>query len=124
TMLAHYLIDADARHGMDVLAENYLVYTCMPITDLIGKKGKNQGNMRDVPLKLATDYAAEDADVTWQLSEVFRPLLVEQEAHELAQKVEFPLVYVLAQMEREGVFVDVPFLKDYSLKLEEEVLEV
>lgn len=124
TMIAHYLIDADARHGMDVLAENYLGYTCQPITDLIGKKGKNQGNMRDVPVNLATDYAAEDADITWQLSEVFRPLLIELGAQDLALNVEFPLIYVLAQMEQEGVFVDVPFLKEYSLKLEQEVLEV
>lgn len=124
TMIAHYLIDADARHGMDVLAENYLGYTCQPITDLIGKKGKNQGSMRDVPVNVAADYAAEDADITWQLSEVFRPLLIELEAEDLAQEVEFPLIYVLAQMEQEGVFVDVPFLKEYSLKLEEEVSEV
>src|SRR5690606_24923197 len=102
TMIAHYLIDADSRHNMDVLAENYLGYTCMPITDLIGKKGKKQGNMRDVPVEVISDYACEDADITFQLSEVFRPLLKEHEAHDLAQKVEFPLVYVLAGMEREG----------------------
>lgn len=123
TMIAHYLIDADSRHSMDVLAENYLGYTCRPISDLIGKKGKKQGNMRDVALEVISDYACEDADITFQLSEVFRPLLKEYEAHDLAQKVEFPLVYVLAQMERVGVFVDVPFLQDYSIKLEKEVLE-
>lgn len=123
TMIAHYLIDADSRHNMDVLAENYLGYTCMPITDLIGKKGKNQGNMRDVPIEVVAEYAGEDADITFQLSQVFRPLLQEHEAHDLAQKVEFPLVYVLAAMEREGVFIDVPFLQEYSVKLEAEIVE-
>lgn len=124
TMIAHYLIDADSRHGMDVLAENYLGYTCMPITDLIGKKGKKQGSMRDVAPSTVVEYAGEDADITWQLSEVFRPLLKEHNAHDLAEGVEFPLIYVLAQMEKEGVFVDVDFLHDYSKKLLKEIVEV
>lgn len=123
TMIAHYLLDADTRHGMDVLAENYLGYTPMPITNLIGPKGKKQKNMRDVPIELISQYAAEDADITLKLSEVFKPQLMEYEAFELANKVEFPLVYVLAQMEREGVFIDVPFLQEYSLKLGAEILE-
>lgn len=123
TMIAHYLIDADSRHNMDVLAENYLGYTCMPITDLIGKRGKKQGNMRDVAVELVKDYACEDADITFQLSEVFKSLLEEHEAHHLAKEVEFPLIYVLSGMEREGVFIDVPFLLEYSEKLERELLE-
>ena len=71
TLIAHYLINPDRRHGMDILASSYLNYEPQPITDLIGKKGKNQGNMRDVSLKDQTQYAVEDADITWQLKHYF-----------------------------------------------------
>ncbi|HWK57708.1 MAG TPA: DNA polymerase I [Parapedobacter sp.] len=117
TMLAHYLIDPDTRHGMDMLAENYLGYTPVPITDLIGPKGKKQGNMQDVDLAAITEYAAEDADITLQLKAVFEPLLDQAEAAALAREVEFPLVHVLADMERCGVKVDVPVLKQLSESL-------
>lgn len=88
TMLAHYLIDPDTRHGMDVLAENYLNYSPVSITELIGEKGKKQGNMRDVEVEKVKEYAAEDADITLQLKNVFQPLLVETNTMQLAQDIE------------------------------------
>lgn len=121
TMLAHYLIDPDTRHNMDVLAENYLGYTPISITTLIGPKGKNQGTMRDVPVEKVVDYAAEDADVTLQLAEVFSPLLKQLNAAELAEKIENPLIFVLADMEKEGVRIDMDTLITYSAELEIEI---
>ena len=118
TMLAHYLIDPDTRHNMDVLSENYLGYTPISITTLIGPKGKNQGTMRDVPVETVVDYAAEDADVTLQLANVFKPILKELSAEELVTNIENPLVYVLADIEKEGVRIDVDTLVNYSKELE------
>lgn len=117
TMLAHYLIDADARHGMDVLAENYLQYSPVSITELIGKKGKTQGSMRDVAVDVVKEYAAEDADITLQLKEVFEPMLSATQASDLASSVENPLVYVLADMEFEGVKIDKEVLSQLSKEL-------
>ena len=117
TMLAHYLIDADARHGMDVLAENYLQYSPVSITELIGKKGKTQGSMRDVAVDVVKEYAAEDADITLQLKEVFEPMLTATQASDLASDVENPLVYVLADMEFEGVKIDKEVLAQLSIEL-------
>ncbi|MFW0714839.1 DNA polymerase I [Pedobacter sp. N23S346] len=121
TMLAHYLIDPDTRHGMDVLSENYLNYSPISITKLIGPKGKNQGTMRDVPVEDVVDYAAEDADVTLQLAHIFEPKLVELNAAKLAEEIENPLVYVLADIEKEGVRIDMDTLKTYSAELEIEI---
>lgn len=121
TMLAHYLIDPDTRHNMDVLAENYLGYTPISITTLIGAKGKAQGNMRDVPVENVVDYAAEDADVTLQLAHVFEPLLKEKNAIKLAEEIENPLVYVLADIEKEGVKIDIETLNAYSVELQQEI---
>lgn len=121
TMLAHYLIDPDTRHGMDILAETYLNYSPIPISDLIGPRGKNQGNMRDVDVDKATAYAGEDADITWQLHEKLHPLLHETHTLDLAQQVEFPLIYVLAEVEKNGVKVDTDTLKTFSKELEKEV---
>jgi DNA polymerase-1 len=118
TMLAHYLIDPDTRHNMDILSENYLGYQPISITALIGPKGKNQGTMRDVPVEKVVDYAAEDADVTLQLANVFEPMLKKQNAFELAANVENPLVYVLADIEKEGVRIDMDTLQNYSKELE------
>jgi len=118
TMLAHYLIDPDTRHGMDMLAENYLAYTPISITELIGPRGKKQGNMQDVDIETIKEYAAEDADITLQLKAVFEPLLDQAEATELARNVEFPLVQVLAAMEQNGVNIDVPVLRQLSESLE------
>src|SRR5690606_32806615 len=91
--------------------------TPVPITELIGPRGKKQGSMQDVDIAAITEYAAEDADITLQLKAVFEPLLEKAEAVELAQKVEFPLVQVLASMERSGVKIDVPVLKQLSVTL-------
>ena len=121
TMLAHYLIDPDTRHNMDVLSENYLGYTPISITTLIGAKGKGQGNMRDVPVENVVDYAAEDADVTLQLANVFEPLLKEKNAIKLAEEVENPLIYVLADIEKEGVRIDIDTLNAYSIELQVEI---
>ena len=120
TMLAHYIINPDMRHNMDVLAETYLGYRPKPITDLIGKKGKSQGSMRDVPIDQQTEYAAEDADITWQLKEHFEKELGKNEQRALLDKVELPLVRVLAAMELAGISVDLPYLNDMSNVLKQE----
>lgn len=122
TMLAHYLIDPDTRHGMDLLAETYLNYVPVSITSLIGTKGKNQGNMRDVETEKIKEYASEDADITWQLYEKFEPLLVETSTKDLAEKVEYPLVYTLSQVEKNGVKIDIETLKAFSLSLQEDII--
>ena len=121
TMLAHYLIDPDTRHNMDVLSENYLGYTPISITSLIGAKGKGQLNMKDVPVEKVVDYAAEDADVTLQLANVFEPMLQERNAQKLASEIENPLIFVLADMEKEGVRIDIDTLATYSAQLQEEI---
>lgn len=121
TMLAHYLIDPDTRHNMDVLSENYLNYSPISITTLIGAKGKNQGNMRDVPVEKVIDYAGEDADVTLQLADVFIPMLKDLNAEKLATEVENPLIYVLADIEIEGVRIDIDTLINYSKELETDI---
>ncbi len=121
TMIAHYLIDPDTRHNMDILAETYLGYTPVSITELIGPKGKGQLNMRDIPVEQVKEYAAEDADITWQLHEVFKPLLAETQTLKLAQEVEFPLIYVLADVEKNGVQIDVETLKIFSVSLEQDI---
>ena len=120
TMLAHYIINPDMRHNMDVLAETYLGYHPKPITDLIGKKGKNQVSMRDVPIDQQTEYAAEDADITWQLKEHFEKELGKNEQRTLLDKVELPLVRVLAAMELAGICIDLPYLNDMSNVLQQE----
>lgn len=120
TMLAHYLLEADSRHNMDAMAENYLGYKPVSITELIGKKGTSQGNMRDVDLEKIKEYAAEDSDITLQLHDLFVPKLKEQEALVVLNEIEMPLVPVLADMEREGVKIDRNFLQDYSKELETE----
>jgi len=126
TMIAHYLIDPDTRHGMDILAETYLNYTPVSITELIGAKGKNQGNMRDVEVEKIKEYASEDADITWQLYQTFEPLLQENNLLALAEQVEFPLVQVLAEVEKNGVKIDIETLHNFSANLEKDisVLEV
>lgn len=120
TMLAHYLIEPEGRRNMDLLSAQYLGYEPVHIEELIGKKGKNQGSMRDVELEKIKEYAAEDADITFQLKQVFVPLLKEKELWQVFEKVENPLVPVLTDMEFEGVKIDVPFLQDYSKELETE----
>lgn len=118
TMLAHYVIDPDGKRSMDDLSEKYLQYEPIHIEELIGKKGKGQGTMRDVELEKIKDYAAEDADITLQLKHAFTPLLLENEVQEVFEKVENPLMPVLTDMEFEGIRIDEAFLKDYSGVLE------
>jgi len=118
TMLAHYVIDPDGKRSMDLLSAQYLGYEPVAIEELIGKKGKTQGNMRDVPLEKIRDYAAEDADITLQLKHAFTPLLQAKEVEQVFLEVENPLVRVLADMEFEGIKVDTDFLNEYSKELE------
>ncbi len=120
TMLAHYLIEPDMRHGMDYLSETYLNYKPVSIKELIGV-GKKQLSMRDIEVQKVADYAAEDADVTLQLENIFLPKLKENEVEKLFEEVEMPLMNVLCDMEFEGVAIDKIFLNDYSKKLEEEI---
>ncbi|HLK28294.1 MAG TPA: DNA polymerase I [Puia sp.] len=118
TMLAHYVIEPEGKRGMDTLSVQYLGYEPVHIEELIGKKGKVQGNMRDVELEKIKEYAAEDADITLQLKKVFTPLLKTKEVEKVFAEVENPLVRVLTDMEFEGVKIDEGFLKDYSKQLE------
>lgn len=121
TMLAHYLINPDMRHNMDVLAETYLNYTPVSITELIGKKGKNQLSMRQVPLEKQTEYASEDADITLQLAHHFRPELVEAKTQKLFEEIEVPLLRVLADMETEGINLNKDFLNSLSEDLNNDI---
>ncbi|RDY58710.1 DNA polymerase I [Flagellimonas nanhaiensis] len=121
TMLAHYLINPDMRHNMDVLAETYLNYTPVSITELIGKKGKNQLSMRQVPLDKQTEYAVEDSDITFQLAQHFRPELKEAQTDKLFKEIEVPLLRVLADMESEGINLDEDFLNALSTELDEDI---
>ncbi|PWT95692.1 MAG: DNA polymerase I [Bacteroidetes bacterium] len=120
TMLSHYVIEPDGKRGMDLLSAQYLNYEPVHIDELIGKKGKAQGNMRDVELEKIKDYAAEDADITLQLKNVFLPLLKKKEVEKVFYEVENPLVKVLTDMEFEGVKIDTEFLNDYSKQLDKE----
>lgn len=120
TMLAHYVIEPDGKRSMDVLSERFLGYEPVHIEELIGKKGKTQGNMRDVEVEKVKEYAGEDADITLQLKNVFVPLLKEKEVEKVFNEVENPLVKVLMEMEYEGIKVDVDFLADYSKELEKD----
>ena len=120
TLLAHYLIDPEGRRSMDLLSAQFLGYEPVHIEELIGKKGKGQGNMRDVETEKIKEYAAEDADITLQLKHSFVPLLHAKKVERVFSEVENPLVKVLTDMEFEGVRVDVDFLNDYSKELEKE----
>jgi DNA polymerase-1 len=120
TMLAHYVIEPDGKRSMDILSAKYLGYEPVHIEELIGKKGKTQGTMRDVAIDKITDYAAEDADITLQLKNVFTPLLKSKQVEKVFGEVENPLVKVLTDMEYEGIRIDVDFLADYSKQLEKD----
>lgn len=124
TMLAHYLIDTGVRHNMDLLSENYLNYSPIPIQDLIGPRGKKQKNLRQVDPDRVAEYASEDADVTWQLYEKLKPILSENNALKLAEEVEFPLVYTLAAMEINGVKIDKNALDSLAEGLREDILQL
>ncbi len=121
TMLAHYLIQPDMRHGMDLLAETYLNYKPVSIESLIGKKGPNQLSMRTVDMESIKEYAAEDADITFRLRQVFEPMLRETDTRDLFDNIEVPLIPVLASMEAEGVRIDPQTLNDFSTELEKDI---
>ena len=120
TMLAHYVLEPEGKRNMDALSAKYLGYAPVSITELIGKKGKGQGNMRDVELDKIKEYAAEDADITLQLKHVFLPQLKTKAVEKVFYEVENPLVKVLTDMEFEGIRIDEHFLKEYSKQLEVE----
>ncbi len=121
TMIAHYLLHPELRHGMDYLSETYLQYRPVSIETLIGPKGKNQRNMRDADVIDVKDYSAEDADITWQLHELFTAELKVDQVDGLFNDLEMPLVNVLAAMEREGIRLDIPALKAFSEELAEDL---
>jgi DNA polymerase-1 len=114
TMIAHYLIQPELRHNLDYLAESYLNYKPVSIEELIGKKGADQGNMKDVPLHIIKEYSCEDADLTWQLYLLLGEKLKESDLVNLAENVEFPLIRVLSDMERSGVRIDTGALKQFG----------
>ncbi|HSL86227.1 MAG TPA: DNA polymerase I, partial [Bacteroidales bacterium] len=122
TMIAHYLLEPDMRHNMNILAETYLSYTPVPIESLIGEKGINQKNMRAVPVEVLKEYAVEDADVTLQLKEIFEPSLKKEGLQSLSSEIEMPLIRVLATMERNGVRLNQEDLKVIAGDLRSDIL--
>ena len=124
TMIAHYLLQPEMRHSMDYLSESYLGYSPVKLESLIGKKGKGQLSVRSIDREELKDYGCEDADITFQLAEVFKPKLREEGSEKLYREVEAPLIKVLAAMERYGVCIDVKALKEYSKELAAEIREV
>src|SRR5690606_9156307 len=124
TMLAHYLIAPESRHSMDWLAQQYLNYDPVPIESLIGKKGKSQGNMRDMSIADVVDYASEDADITLRLKKKLEPELQKDHLEKLFLEVETPLIPVLAAMEFEGIRINTESLRDMSIDLEKEAREI
>ena len=124
TMVAHYIIQPEMKHGLDFLAEHYLSYRTQSIDELIGKKGKDQLNFRSVPVELAKEYSGEDADITLQLKYLLEKELAEKGASELFWQIEAPLVPVLAQIEWNGVSIDTASLADFSVQLNGEILRI
>lgn len=124
TMLAHYLINPDMRHNFDVLSETYLQHQTQHIDELIGKKGKHQKSMRTVEVEKVAEYAGEDADLTWQLMETFKPMLAEHQVESVFHDIEIPLVPVLSEMESHGIKLDVDGLKKMSDSMAEELLTI
>ncbi|MDF0720049.1 DNA polymerase I [Kaistella sp. PBT33-4] len=121
TMIAHYLLNPDGRHGLDYLSEVFLQYKPVAIETLIGKKGRKQGTLRDLSVEEQTAFVAEDADITWQLYELFAPQLKKEDLEDLFYKVEMPLMEVLAKMELEGVSLDLAWLQQESKDLEDDL---
>ncbi|HPR73257.1 MAG TPA: DNA polymerase I [Bacteroidales bacterium] len=122
TMIAHYLLEPDMRHNMNLLSELYLSYSPVHIETLIGKKGESQKNMRSVPPDKLKEYSVEDADITLQLKEIFQPRLEEEGLTTLARDIEMPLIQVLADMEKNGVILDTEALKKITAGLRDDIL--
>ena len=124
SMLAHQMKEPEMQHGLEYLAKLYLGYAPIPISDLIGKKGSQQRNMRDVPLEVLAEYACEDADVTLQVARAIRPDIEERGVAQVCYEVECPLIPVLVEMEYEGISLNVEALRKYSLQLESEIADL
>lgn len=124
TMVAHYLINPDAKQGMDYLSELYLKYSPVSIETLLGKKGKGQRSMADLAPEEISDYACEDADITFQLKELFEPEIQKDHLKDLFYGMEMPLVSVLTAMEKEGIAIDSKALVSYSIELEKLLIEL
>lgn len=124
TMIAHYLLEPDMRHNMNLLSETYLSYSPVHIESLIGDKGINQKNMRSVPLDKLKEYAVEDADVTYQLKSVFEPRIQNEGLGDLARNIEMPLIRVLSTMERHGVRLDLEDLKSITINLRDDIISL
>ncbi len=122
TMIAHYLLEPDMRHNMNLLSETYLNYSPVHIESLIGEKGAGQKNMRNVPVEQIREYAVEDADVTYQLKDVFLPKIISEGLADLSEKIEMPLISVLAEMERTGVRLNKDALKGIADGLREDII--
>jgi DNA polymerase I len=123
TMIAHSLVEPEMRHGMDYMSEVYLGYTPIPITRLIGEEKSKQLNMADVPVEKVAEYAAEDADVTWQLRQKLEPLLKEKGQERVFYEIEAPLIPVLMEMEYEGIRVEAAALAEFSAQLSKEMFD-
>ena len=121
TMVAHYLINPDMRHSLDTLSESYLNYSPISIESLIGKRGKNQGSMRDVPIEKLTDYAAEDADLTLQLKQIFDKEMITNGVENIFNEIEIPIINVLADMEKEGISIDSKYLNNLDKVFESDL---
>jgi len=124
TMIAHYLLEPDMRHNMNLLSETYLGYSPVHIESLIGEKGNSQKNMRSVPVDKLMEYAVEDADVTFQLQKVFEPRIKTEGLGNLAHDIEMPLISVLATMERNGVILNLEDLKAITINLREDIISL
>lgn len=124
TMIAHYLINPESKQSMDFLAEKHLNYQCVSIESLIGKKGKNQKNMKDIPAAQISDYACEDADITFQLKKLFEQEIKQPHLKSLFENVEMPLMFVLKNMEIEGINIDVPALKSFGAVLNDDLIRL
>jgi len=124
TMVAHYLINPDMRHNLDTLSESYLNYSPISIESLIGKKGKNQGSMRDISVEKLTDYATEDADLTLQLKQIFDEELKTNKVEEIFKDIEVPMIRVLADMEKEGISIDSSYLNNLDKIFESELYKL
>lgn len=124
TMIAHYLLEPEQKHNLDFLSMKYLNYKMIPIEDLIGAKGKNQKNMKQVDIKIVSDYACEDADITLRLKNIFEEKLEGTKLKSLFYDIEIPLVKVLLLMERTGVRIDVNGIKQYSQDLKKELIKI
>ena len=124
TMIAHYLIEPEQKHNLDFLASKYLSYKMVSIEELIGPKGKNQKNMKDIDVNIVSDYACEDADITFRLKNIFAKGLKDKNLENLFYEIEMPLVNVLVSMERSGVVIDSESITNYSEELKLELKEI